>query len=201
MGQLNLRNCHNYQREACAELRENGAILNAACKEDPGNLSQYGVINFDICELDEQTGKRLTDLPRFILGSVLKAADTFSEGQFAAVILGEYLEHCTMPAAIKSLEQMRYVLADDGVLVLTFPLDGRPKEKQHAKHLLKVWVEGETGHDITVWHQTVWTDEMLADLFKQTGFEVISREPLGYSFVNGYPQGWGVRLRKADAEA
>ena len=63
---------------------------------------------------------------------------------------------------------------------------------------MKVWVEGETGHDITVWHQTWWTDEMLAELFAETGFEEIDRKMLGYGFVgHGDPEGWGITLVKA----
>lgn len=194
--------CHTYQRTACEFRLAEGPILNAACKEDPGGLSRYGVTNFDICLVDEQTGRDLTKLPNFVHGSVLEASKHFAKHQFATIVLGEYIEHCVPNAVEATLLELRAILKDDGYLVITFPLDNRPAESQHAKHLLKVWWPGETGHDITVWHQTWWTDEMLVDLFAKTGFVEESRQVLGYGFVNHpAPEGWGIMLRKVSLPA
>lgn len=191
-------NHHQFQLEIVKDRVGLGPILNAASKEDPANLSQYGVTNFDISTHCEMLRQDLRLLPNFVLGSVLEMSKHFKEGKFKTVILGEYLEHCVFSAAVTSLVESRKVLADDGMLTLTFPLDGRPPEVQHAKEFLKIWVEGDTGHDITVAHQTVWEDAMLETLFSETGWSEISRTELSYGFVKDRtPNGWGILLEKA----
>lgn len=197
-------NAHEYQRSAC-EFYCTGAgpdrlpILNAACKEDPAKIGHhFNAVNLDIWDFDEQTKKKLPEVVKnFVQGDVLDMQ--FEDGHFGVVVLGEFLEHCTIPAARRALFECRRVLADEGYLALTFPLDDRAPEAQHGKHLLKIIVEGETGHDITVWHQTVWEDEMLEGLLDDTGpWKVIQRRPLGYGFIRGRrdPQGWGITLQK-----
>lgn len=188
--------CHTYQREMVQDRVGLGPILNAACKEDPANLSQFGVTNLDICTHCEMIHRDLRKLPNFVLGSVLDMSKHFEEGQFKTIVLGEFLEHVVEPVGYTALHQCRGVLHDDGQLVLTFPLDDRPPEAQHAKRHLKVWVAGETGHDVTVWHQLVWTDAMLEKLFAETGFTEISRTELHYGFIKRKPAGWGVLLAK-----
>lgn len=193
-------NCHQYQSDACHNATEAGLlpILNAACKEDPGRLGhKWNATNLDIWDFDEQTKTPLKQIPNFVQGDVLKLGELFEPKSWGLVVLGEFLEHCVPAAAEAALKQIHTVLKDDGWLCLTFPLDSRPAHVQHGKHLLKVIVEGETGHDITVWHQTVWEEEMLEALLRDTGFKVKHKTALTYSFVRGRdPAGWGMLLTK-----
>ena len=62
---------------------------------------------------------------------------------------------------------------------------------------MKIWVTGETGADITVAHQTVWTDAMLEKLFAEIGFTEIKRTELHYGFIKHKPAGWGLLLAKS----
>jgi len=191
-------NCHQYQKAMVQDRVELGPVLNAASKEDPANLSQFGVTNFDINTHCAMLNRDLRTLPNFVLGSVLEMSAHFKEGQFKTIVLGEYIEHCVPAVVKKSLLECKKVLSDDGMLILTFPLDARPPKSQHAERHLKVWLEGETGHDITVWHQTVWEDDMLEELFSETGWTVVKKDPVSYAFIKGRnPQGWGILLEKA----
>lgn len=191
-----MNSAHRWQREACKGAAQ--PILNAACKEDPAKLGgDYGAINMDIWTFDEQTKKPLSQIPNFVQGDVLNMH--WEDGHFGTIILGEFLEHCVPAAAEAALAECKRCLKDDGVLAVTFPLDGRPAKAQHAEHLLKVIVKGETGHDITVWHQTVWEEEMLLPMFERLGLEITKREPISYGFIapKRDPEGWGILLKKA----
>ncbi len=188
---------HRWQRKGCEDAPK--PILNAACKEDPAHLGgDYGAINLDIWTFDEQTKIPLSQIPNFQQGDVLDMK-AFEDGHFGTIVLGEFLEHCVPAVAKVALLECKRVLKDDGRFVITFPLDGRPAKAQHAEKLLKVIVEGETGHDITVWHQTVWEEDMILPLFEECGFEVVSRESIPYGFISPKrdPEGWGYILKKA----
>lgn len=189
---------HKFQRKLCQHAIEHNRvpILNAACKEDPAKLGlDYDAINLDITDYDPHTKVKLTDLKNYKQGNILEASSIFEPETFGMIVLGEFIEHCVFEAAAKALTELRAVLNGDGFMVLTFPLDSRPPGKQHAKHHLVVTVEGETGHDITVWHQTVWEDDMLAALFEETGFKETSRTKLHYGFCADRG-GWGLTLEK-----
>lgn len=185
---------HQIQRNFCETAAQ--PILNAACKEDPAKLGKFfNAVNLDIWDFDEQTRTPLHTIPNFVQGDVLDMP--FEDEKFGSVVLGEFLEHVMPHVALDALTEIKRVLKPEGQLLLTFPLDDRPAGVQHAKHLLKIIVPGTTGHDITVWHQTVWTDEMLETLFKGAGFEVVSRDPVPYAFVkNQNPNGWAIVLKK-----
>lgn len=192
-----MSSAHTFQKKMCEDAIERGRvpILNAACKEDPAHLGRdFNAINLDITDYDPHTKTKLPDLKNYKQGDILEAGSLFEAGFFGSIVLGEFIEHCVYDAAAKALTELHKVLKSDGFMVLTFPLDARPKHVQHAKHHLVVTVEGDTGHDITVWHQTVWTDEMLTKLFEATGFKEASRTALHYGFCVG--GGWGITLEK-----
>lgn len=179
---------HHFQRAMCVKYNHLRPILNAASKEDPGNIDQYGPIHLDCVEKDVFTGIVLKDkLKNFVLGSVFDM-NMFEDRKFGLIILGEWLEHTTQAAARKGLLECRRVLKDDGRLVLTFPKDHRPPEKQHGEGQLFTWVEG-----VTSWHQTVWEDNLLLDLFKDTCLIEQERVEIGY----GHSEGLGLVLSKS----
>lgn len=198
-------NAHIWQRNLCKAARNDAAlggvpmsdfkILNVACKEDPANLgARFNATNVDIQAFDPQTGRDLTKLPNFVLGNALELPEKWS-GTFHVVVLGEFIEHCVFDAARRALSEAVRVLRPDGKIFLTFPLDDRPPEVQHKPEEIRTLVEGTTGHDITVYHQTVWTDEQLSRLFVETGVREALREPLVYEFLDPRrPTGWGVVL-------
>jgi ubiquinone/menaquinone biosynthesis C-methylase UbiE len=129
-------------------------------------------------------------LPNFVQGDVMDM--DYEDGHFGTVVLGEFLEHCTFEAAEKSLRECVRVLKDDGKIVVTFPRDSRPPEQQHSKDKLVNWAEG-----ITSWHQTVWEDAMLEELFTKVGLVEESRTHL--RLFCGHPH-LGMILRKSNGE-
>lgn len=187
---------HVYQRTVCATARR--PILNAACKEDPAGLGvKYDATNLDITDYCHFTNMDLTKLRNYIQGDVLNLRATFDAQFFPTIVLGEFLEHCVPAAAKQALLSIREVLLDDGVLVVTYPLDDRPKEVQHAQHMLVATVEGDTGHDITTYHQTVWDAESFNVLLEETGWVIEQKQPLHYGFLPGKdPGGYGMMLKK-----
>lgn len=185
--------CHDYQRRMVNE--SSAPILNAASKEDPGNLGRdYNATNLDIEDYDIETKTSLYSIPNFVRGSALNLP--FPDGKFGCVVLGEFLEHCFYEDALLALQEAHRVLRKDGRLVLTFPQDNRPKEIQRSPDQLRVYESR-----ITSWHQTVWTWPDLHRLFAESGFDVVSYEDLRYVVCDWAGQecmGLGVFLRKAD---
>ncbi len=171
--------CHQYQRDRCAEFES--PILNVACKEDPAHLGRdFDAENIDIEDYDIETDTDLySTVPNFTRMSVQRMS--FPTRMFAHVVLGEFLEHCTFDAAVEALEEVNRVLQPGGRVTITFPKDTRSPEQQRPPHELQEYCEG-----ITSWHQTVWTDQMLDDLAKKTGFREIRtyREKLTYAPCN-----------------
>jgi SAM-dependent methyltransferase len=171
--------CHAYQREK-AELLGNH-ILNVACKEDPARLGKdLGAINCDVNDFDPQENLSLYEVPNFQVGDACDLP--FGDKSFDVVVLGEFLEHCPYNAANLALYEAKRVLTSGGRIILTIPLDGRPKEVQHAPEHLVTWK-----HGITSWHQTVWEDALLAELLEEVGLEELPehREEFEYGFCRG----------------
>ena len=198
-------NAHIWQRDQCRKARNDAMmsgtpmseyrILNVACKEDPANLgARFGATNLDIQEFDPQTGRDLNRVPNFVKGDALNLPEKWT-GTFHVVVLGEFIEHCVFDAARRALSEAVRVARPSGTILLTFPLDDRRPEVQHKPEEIRTLVTGETGHDITVYHQTVWTDEFLSRLFVEAGVREVLREPLIYEFLDPRrPSGWGVVL-------
>lgn len=171
---------HQYQRHMCQLL--GGDILNVACKEDPAHLgTDFGAVNCDVNDYDPQEQLSLYDVPNFQVGDACELP--FDNESFDVVVAGEFLEHCPKDAALKALSEFSRVLNKNGHIVVTYPLDARPPEHQHAPHLLVTWK-----HGITSWHQSVWTDELLEPLLQELRLEELGvhRRDLDYSFCKGF---------------
>jgi SAM-dependent methyltransferase len=181
--------CHAFQRIACKDTPR--PILNAACKEDPAGLgSLYNATNMDISTFDPATNRDLRTIPNYVQGDATDMQ--FKDKMFGTVVLGEILEHCVESAALKILSETKRVLQDNGVIVVSYPLDGRKKEDQHGKNLIDQHKDG----PITFWHQTVWDIPAFMGLLEKVGLEVTSQEELGYGFLLNKPAGYGFKLRK-----
>lgn len=164
--------CHEYQKEHAAHLPTR--IVNIACKEDPAGLGKaVDAVNVDLLEYDPHTNTDLRKLPNFQAGDAL--ALPFKDGEFGGAVLGEFIEHCRPEIAYKALMEAKRVTRKGRQIILTFPIDPRPPEVQHPKHLLIEWDEG-----ITSWHQTVWDDEKLDRLLEATRLKPIHRAHLSY---------------------
>jgi SAM-dependent methyltransferase len=181
--------CHQWQRAMCRALNKS-PVCNVACKEDPAKLGDppINAINLDINDYDPHTRIHGKDVRNFRVGDA--KALPWEGPTFGTVVIGELLEHCTHQAARQILLEAKRVLLPSGSILCTFPLDPRPKEVQHAKHLLIEWSEG-----ITSWHQTIWNDELFFPLLLECGLRLVSRDKLDYLFIRHCdPQGWGVVL-------
>lgn len=184
--------CHQYQREMVAKFSKS-PVLNGACKEDPSNLGRdFNATNMDVNDYDPQERLSLYQIPNFVRGSLLNIP--FPDRHFGTVVLGEILEHCPRPSAIKILSEAKRVVKSDGVIVVTYPLDPRPANVQHEPHLLITWEGG-----ITSWHQSVWDSKSFEDLLNEVGLEQVPdlRVELQYGFCTGI--GTVLRIRNADA--
>jgi len=125
---------------------------NFASKEDPFNLGRdFGAINIDIMTFDEQLGVDLTKIPNFVCASVYDLP--FEDNHFGAGVIGDYLEHCYFEPAAKMLTELRRVIKPGGPLLLTFPLDPRPKEEQHPNPacLFELDEPGTFSYHVKVW--------------------------------------------------
>ena len=187
-----MTSCWEYQAEVCRVIAERSPqkILNAASNSDPALLGRtFDAVNLDILEYDPCGGVDLTRIRNYVHGSVLDIP--FEDGHFDIVVLGEFLEHCKLPIADRAMQECKRVLADDGVLVITVPQDNRPLKIQMDNRPTLVYKYDEDA-DITSWHQTFWTDEMLEELVDRNGYTAISQKKLNYLFT----EGWGMVLRK-----
>lgn len=70
---------HVFQRNVVKDAAT--PCLNAACKEDPAKLSQYGVVNLDLLDFDPHTKTRLKSLRNFVQGSVTDLTKIFVPGR------------------------------------------------------------------------------------------------------------------------
>jgi hypothetical protein len=187
--------CHQYQRSKAALFVEQGLtqVLNACSKEDPGKLGEtFNATNLDICDFDIQEQISLYSIPNFVQASVLDMP--FANKSYKLVVLGEFLEHCSFAAAKAALLEVHRVLSDDGRVVVTVPLDPRPKHVQHLPHQLVTYVDaGEVV--ITSWHTAIWNPPEWNLLLAQSEFVELPehRQELQYGFCSGF----GAVLRKA----
>jgi len=180
--------CHQYQRDKAAEF--DFPILNVACKEDPAHLGlDFDATNVDIEDYDIETDTDLYSVPNFQRMSALCL--TFQPRTFAHIIIGELLEHCTIKAARIVLREAYRVLTRTGKLTLTFPQDKRTPRQQRPANELVTYCDG-----IVSWHQTVWSDEMLEELFAVVDFKELKqhRKVLDYDICRC--KGLGIVLAK-----
>lgn len=187
--------CHNYQHLKTAHFEGLGyrPIGNFACKEDPAQLgATFGAINVDITDYDIQECVDLYSIPNFVQASVLNLP--FEDKHFKLAILGEFLEHCTPSAASAALQEVRRVLSDDGMLIVTVPHDPRPKEVQHPPHQLVTYVN-KGNIVITSWHVSIWNGNAWKTLIEEAGFAELAehRQEFDYGFCTGH----GAVLKKA----
>lgn len=186
---------HRFQRAKVQELVAQGfsPVLNVASKEDPACLADFGATNMDICLRDESLGVDLTkEVRNFVHGNA--ASMPFPDKSYKLLVYGEILEHCKPEAAAQLMREAHRVCADDGRIVMSFPLDNRPSEAQHRP---PVHIEFAPGF----WsdHVTVWTDEKFDALIASVGFEVVSRIRTSYC-LGGIPlSGRGVVLKKVQS--
>jgi SAM-dependent methyltransferase len=187
--------CHSYQHLKTAHFEGLGyrPIGNFCCKEDAAQLGKtFGAVNLDVCDFDIQERVDLYSVPNFIQASVLDMP--FADKHFKLVILGEFLEHCTMAAAKAALREVRRVMTDDAKLVVTVPLDPRPKHVQHApEHLVTYVNDGDIV--ITSWHVTVWDEPLWSSLLQDTGFEELQEHH--QDMDHGFCPGFGAVLQKS----
>ncbi len=151
--------------------------MNVACQEDPAFLGEkFDAVNVDL----RATDMHITDIDYLRDVKNFKQADArnlpFEDRSFTTVVLGEFLEHATEEYAAEVLKECARV--SSGVVVLTFPFDDRPPHEQHEPDKLFEVVPG-----YTTYHRTIWSDDMLANLFRSAGMQERLRASLGYFFT------------------
>jgi SAM-dependent methyltransferase len=164
-----------YQREMAALAPQ--PMLNCGCKEDPAKLGRdFGATNLDIQDYDPQTRTNLYTVPNFVCGSVLTLTEVFPKQYFGSVVLGDVLEHATFDLARRALDQCKAVLRPDGWLIITMPMDRRPKEMNHAPEHLVEYPGG-----FVSWH-LYWPEEQIEKLLEDSGFvcDFLRRKKLRY---------------------
>jgi ubiquinone/menaquinone biosynthesis C-methylase UbiE len=186
-------NEHKFQRQMVEKLAKEGftPILNVASKEDPACLADFGATNLDIQQEDPSTGTNLMrDVPNFVHGDATNLP--FPDKSFKLVVLGEFLEHCYHNKAVQALTQAKRVLADDGKILCTFPLDNRPAEAQHNPPVTIEFTPGCWSH-----HVTVWSDDKLLPLLEEVGLKITFRKHTTYILGGIVLAGRGLLLEKA----
>lgn len=164
-------------------------LANFGSKEDPADLGRLvGATNIDVETYDHQIGYDLTTVRNFVNASVFDLP--FDDDHFASGVLGDLLEHCYFEPAVKMFKELRRVIRPGGPLMLTFPLDPRPPEQQHADP--KCLYELEEPGTFT-YHVKVWDTFELNRLFNETGWDCTGSVELQYG--NLCP-GWAIYLRR-----
>lgn len=178
--------CHSFQTEWCFHL--GGPILNACCQADPNHLGEkFNVTNVDVCDLEVHNGYIYKDtVKNFLRCDVRKMP--FKDGEFKTSILGETIEHCTVEYAYELMQEVVRVTSD--YIIITYPYDDRPKHEQHAPEHLIEYAPGSVS-----WHQTLWSREMLLNMFNEFQLRVIVVKDLVYYFTRPIP-GIGMVLKK-----
>jgi predicted SAM-dependent methyltransferase len=171
--------------------RLGGKILNAACANDPSGLHRLGAINMDFVPDQPWAGLDLKKTPNFQAGSVFDIP--FPGATFDTVVLGEFIEHCTYESAAEAILECRRVLKPGGRLVLTFPLDGRPRDEQDTSGTAPENFDPEA--KVTTYHRTWWSMKMQADLRKRTRMVEVARAALVYVLTCPLG-GWGLVWQK-----
>ena len=157
---------HTYQYDTAKEL--GGSILNVGCKEDPANISECSedVTNLDFLKYDVFSQKMLKEVVSNFVQADFRTWE--NNRLYDVVVLGEFLEHCTVEISKIILKKCSRVLRKGGKLVLTTPFDPRKKEWQHGKDMLFDWDVGITTH-----HQTLITVEMLYEWLFEADFKIL----------------------------
>jgi ubiquinone/menaquinone biosynthesis C-methylase UbiE len=183
---------HRFQNEI---LKQTGKpILNVASSEDPAELGKnFGAINLDIVDFDPTSGNHNSRAPNFVEGSAFDIP--FEDGKFETVVLGEFIEHCKFEDAVRAVRECKRVMSEDGALVITVPLDGRPKEEQRILDVDRNAGDFYTNSPCTYYHQTWWSNEMLDRLWRECGLIEEYRTQLYYT-LTCMIGGWGLVLRK-----
>lgn len=182
-----MMHCHQYQRQMVEQFSQ-PPVLNGACKECPSGIALAdGDVNMDIQDFDPQEQLSLYDVPNFVQGSLLNIP--FPDKHFGTVVLGEFLEHCPFDSALLAMRETHRVLKSDGIVIVTIPLDPRPKEVQHPPHQLIEWEGGITSWHITVWHDDLWTKLLGLSRF-------VELKDLRVQFNYGFCLGFGAVLKK-----
>lgn len=154
-------------------------ILNVACQEDPAFLGEkFDAVNLDMRTVDlhlpEIDYRR--DVKNFVEGDARHLQ--WPGETFQTVVLGEFLEHATEAYAEEVLRECARVTRHSGHIVITFPYDDRRPEEQHEPDKLFEPVPG-----YTTYHRTLWSEAMLARLFKACGLVEVMRAGLAYMFT------------------
>lgn len=180
---------HAFQVRMCE--RYGKPVINVACQEDPAFLGEkFDAVNVDMIEKDlhlEDVDYN-SSLKNFVKADARSLP--YENGSFKTVVLGEFLEHVTEDYARSVLAECARV--SSGVIVLTFPFDDRTPEEQHEPEKLYEPVPG-----YTTYHRTIWSDEMLASLFKKCGLVEVFRASLNYYFTKPL-NGLGIVLKKGN---
>jgi SAM-dependent methyltransferase len=200
-----IRHYPDFQLQAA--LTSGPPILNAACAGDIAGLGMYGAINLDIRSAEHLRRIGLRVPRNYREGSVFKLP--FEDKSFRTVVLGEFLEHCTVEAATKAVKECARVLCSGGKLIITVPLDGRPNGhnrpgySEGSDDLDRVGMTdemmekeaGEWSEGVTAYHQTWWSNEMLHNLRESSGLKEEYRSAILYSFTAPIG-GWGISWEK-----
>lgn len=178
--------CHSFQSEWCFHL--GGPILNACSQADSAHLGEkYNVTNVDVCDLEIDSGNVYKDVCKNFIKCDVRHMP-FKDEEFKTTVLGETIEHCTVPYAYELMKEVVRVTKD--YIIITYPYDNRPKEEQHAPEHLIEYAPGSVS-----WHQTLWSREMLYDMFNFYELRVMAVRDLVYHFTRPIP-GLGIVLKK-----
>jgi len=158
---------YDFQREKVGKY--NGYVLNVGCKEDPAKLSAIAtnITNLDLQTYDKFTGTDVTGLRGFVKADFFHWTPPF---EYDTVVLGEFLEHCDVPAFHRTLKKCYEVTKQDGVLIVTTPFDPRPKESQYGSNADKYF---EIAEGVVSWHQLLIDDKMVLNGIMDAGFTLV----------------------------
>lgn len=118
-------------------------------------------------DISKEAIKKTKDIVdgKYIVASVEKIP--FKDNTFDFVVELDVLEHLQKKGLIKSLEEVRRVIKNRGIFIISVPLNESDKDKNLNRHLV------------------VFNEYMILQLLRDGGFEIIKTNKL-YAFKNYY---------------
>ena len=167
-------------------MNATGKIINLGAGMDLGGLGKKkNALNVDLFD-KEGSGLQLNQGD---LKADIRQMPEDQYGLYDTAVLGDVLEHCYEEDGLKILKEANKCLKPGGKIVVTFPEDYRPPDKQHPTiHKDKVYVGNmKYAHR----HDPPLTRKELFDWMHKADFMVRHCDPLNYRNVD-IDIGWGI---------
>lgn len=172
----------NYRLRKMAKVAGyNERVLDIGCSQLPNvHLKAKELIGFDL-----NNGKLTKNYSELVIGDVFEIEQYFELESFDAVVVGEVLEHTSLP--MEFLEKIRSVLIPEGKVIIS-----TPNPNSFIERILTVGLSEK--YFYTSEHRMLYPQRWLIRLLKDSGFNKIELFsggfPLPFIGLVPFPRPW-----------